>query len=534
MLFKNIQTQKVSHKFLWVFFGNIVFFMIAAYLFPIRFEQNDDVIMLLFASGKYSGIPEAHLVFINYVYGLLLKFLYTWNNQIEWYSVLFAFFHIASMSVISWFILNNKKVLRVYKILFLILFYLIEIRFILLFQFTTTAALCAFAGIVLMFYSNNYRQYIGVIFFIIATLVRFEAAFLVLLIICPIFIRSVYRNKRLVFAMPLQILSLALIFAFLFKFINSRAYQTDKNWRYYYQYNKVRGQINDNPNAAKIGDYLPSHIHQSDYKLLLSFIPDGKIMSLNKLTILEKMINNVNFKIKLGNILPALKIFDRFIFLLVFLLLVAFINKRDKLQRLILLGVLFTFLFALFYISLNGSLKARVFLSAILPFMFLIFISLEHNYCRPNLFFILGIIMFGFFFAKQNYYTWNYSRNYRASEVSQQFKILGEYLQNKENSVVPFANNLNVEYFNPFKIPSLFNKHQIFFSGWTTNIPINYSYLDSLTDLINRHSIFFRKEEYARIFPVLQDNIWQNYHLKVQSQTQIESQDYIIIKMVLE
>ena len=35
----------------------------------VRFEENDDVVMALIASGKYTGRVDPHLVFSNVLYG---------------------------------------------------------------------------------------------------------------------------------------------------------------------------------------------------------------------------------------------------------------------------------------------------------------------------------------------------------------------------------------------------------------------------------------------------------------------------------
>ncbi len=41
---------------------NAAFFALMAWVMPIRFEENDDVMMCMIANGLYSGSPDAHLV----------------------------------------------------------------------------------------------------------------------------------------------------------------------------------------------------------------------------------------------------------------------------------------------------------------------------------------------------------------------------------------------------------------------------------------------------------------------------------------
>ena len=66
-----------KYNFKWLLLVNAIFFVLAAYLLPIRFQDNDDSLMCLIASGNYSGTPDAHLVFINYFYGLIVKIFYS-------------------------------------------------------------------------------------------------------------------------------------------------------------------------------------------------------------------------------------------------------------------------------------------------------------------------------------------------------------------------------------------------------------------------------------------------------------------------
>jgi hypothetical protein len=119
--------EKLSHNFLFILTANIVFFTLFAYLLPIRYEENDDIVMLLFASGKYTGVPEAHLVFINYIYGFFVSFLYTITSKVEWYTLIFTIIHILSLTVIVWSI-ATKSFKSIFKILFILLFYVTIVR----------------------------------------------------------------------------------------------------------------------------------------------------------------------------------------------------------------------------------------------------------------------------------------------------------------------------------------------------------------------------------------------------------------------
>jgi len=93
---KRVGVSKIVFKynFFVLLILNALFFCTVAYFFKFRYEVDDDYFMLLFASGKYSGVCDPHLVFINYIYGLLLTFLYSNYASIEWYTLLFVIIHI--------------------------------------------------------------------------------------------------------------------------------------------------------------------------------------------------------------------------------------------------------------------------------------------------------------------------------------------------------------------------------------------------------------------------------------------------------
>jgi hypothetical protein len=52
-------------------------------------------------------------------------------------------------------------------------------------------------GIALLLKEKPYQKVLGVLFLVVASLIRFEAALLVMLVVSPVFISDVYKNKRI-------------------------------------------------------------------------------------------------------------------------------------------------------------------------------------------------------------------------------------------------------------------------------------------------------------------------------------------------
>lgn len=82
-------------------FAFSAFLVIIINLFlSVRFEENDDVVMLLISSGKYSNHFNNHLVFINFIFGSVLNILYQLTTKIEWYTVSLVFLNTLSIALI--------------------------------------------------------------------------------------------------------------------------------------------------------------------------------------------------------------------------------------------------------------------------------------------------------------------------------------------------------------------------------------------------------------------------------------------------
>lgn len=134
---------------------NVIFFVIISFLFDIRFEENDDVMMCLIANGNYSGKPDCHLVFQNALWGYILSSLYGLIASVEWYSLFLFITHIVAITIITSSIIQKWKDNIILLLFFLIGIYTLWSVTIQSFQFTTTSGLICIAGCVLLLNSAN-------------------------------------------------------------------------------------------------------------------------------------------------------------------------------------------------------------------------------------------------------------------------------------------------------------------------------------------------------------------------------------------
>lgn len=511
-------------NFFFILLFNIFFIGLLSYFMPIMYEENDDPVMLAIASGIYSGIPDAHLVFINYLYGWIVSGLYKLYSGIEWYTVLFLIIHLIAFSIIIWEIIN-KEISIVYKILYMSSFYLLEAWIIFKFQFTTTAAICALSGIILFISDNNKQKLLGILLFLIATLIRFEAAFLVLIICLPLFfyrLKTNYKSKSYLIQITLFI-----ALPILAKAIDYKIYNSDDEWKNYKEYNYLRGKINDNPNAWSLKN-LPPNITESDYTLFLFFFPDPKTFDNETVKSIFLRLGSQSKFEQIKNIPQNLNPYKTYL-LLVCLIAFAQLLICSHKNRIIVLASLFLFLLLSCYISLSATLKERVFYSMLIPF-FWVLLTTNNTYLKfkfKNIFTPLLLIVFIVIYTPDFYMTRRWTRARTNHIAPQQDELL-----DKENMcVIPFYGFMP-HYISPFKISERFKETSVRYLGWLTHIPFNKNELDSYSCLIDKNMIYLENFTKNAIWPNIKNSIATHYGTNVEYIVKHQTENYSLIQIV--
>lgn len=368
------------------------FFCIFSYILPIRFETNDDYIMCLIANGSYTGSPDYHLIFINFIYGWVLQQFYLFIPFFEWYSIFFSILHIISISIIAWYIINSKTNSVVRIVCFLLLF-LLQIKLIESFQFTTTAAITGISGLVLLLRDSWWSKLIGAIIFFVATLVRFDAALLVLLISSPLIIYEFFYKSNLKLA---AVIFTVVSIAFFSKYIDNRQYDKFVNGDYK-AYDYYRGKINNNLNTFRVIDKLPADISKTDFFLLTNFLVDKNIITLDKIESIYNVYDEVPVIYLLKNAFYSLLKYKFTILVLLFMYIFLIVAAKNNQYRYVLFLCFSIFILACTYVTFQDILKERVFISAVLPLVlvYFYFSIIIYTKSRWHLFFLflLGFIL---------------------------------------------------------------------------------------------------------------------------------------------
>ena len=227
-------------------------------LSPMRYETIDDFFMYAIASGFAGGLPDEHLIYTNFILGILLKTLFSVFPSVNWYGFYLVTAHIIAWAVILRVFLKYFKIATV-LLLFSYLFLTFGVYFIQNLQFTTTSSILGIAGIFLLFERIKTSGFeikkltLPILLIIIAALIRIHSLLLVLIILSPLFILLLPDWKKFLKSGMLIILLFGISYSF--KLLDRWYYHQDKAWADYYD-NLFESSVFNDDSAFYIAHYL--------------------------------------------------------------------------------------------------------------------------------------------------------------------------------------------------------------------------------------------------------------------------------------
>lgn len=517
---------------------NGVLFVLMAWLLPVHFEENDDVVMCMIANGVYSGTPDGHLVFVNALYGWMLAGLYRLTKAVEWYTLSFCILHVLAMVGISCAILRDKEMKPLHKGLCLVFFYVIWVRIIIGFQFTSTAGLLCFSGCLALLQPTRKWKIAGICAIFVASLIRFKAAALVGILCAPLLLTKVVEERRYIF----WLVGVALL-AIMGRWADGMFYR-QPDWAYYKAYNAVRGFINDNPNATLAENNLPDGVELQDYQMFCSFEGDPEIMTLPKLRMIKAEIEGgMSFRQAVIN-LVQLRMYRIPLFLVYFgLLLCIVINDkrftisphyihlgrvRLNVKMMVLVSSCLLMTFILVYLGATASLKNRVFLCLLFPIVYLLASSWPKEKARYKVLFQLSLVLVlsGMIIK----YAWQDVKVRRLVQSNQKEFDEYQYPLVKDLDGILYFGAFHSEYLPSFGIKDL--KFRCAGLGWTTCIPFQKGLLDCHRDFIDSNVLIFGRLDSPP--ERLVEMIKKNYGISSQSVIVEKNDQYALYKIVMK
>ena len=502
--------------------------IIVNYFFSIRFEENDDIAMLLISSGEYSGTIDNHLVYINFIFGSLLNTFYSFLPGLEWYSIAFVALNTLSISLIAKVIFRSSYS-AIFKATLLIFLFSIFINFSVILQFTRTAAILSIAGLSVIY--NSKHKYVGALIFILGSLIRFEMTILILVISFPLILISTINIKDYFFNKNFRIIAFTVFISFFCKIADYAYYNMDSEWKSYMEFNKLRGKINDNPNVVYNNLNLPDNISLENYHLLINAHTNPIAISYVELEQIYQTIDEKSFWEKTSNIKKITKHYGHV--LLIILVITLLLLYQNKEQRFKILLTLLIFVGLLAYISIDSTLKGRIVYPALYS-AFLVLIYLNNN--RTTGFINLMIASLVLCYSGDLLHT-SYKLQEKNKSLSDKFKkhteLINEHL-NRDNTLIPIGAAYRIAHNNPFSVSSTFPSQKILFSGWLTNSPFNKDKFDSFKYYIDGYSLLVKPGSAQACSVLIKSSILQETNIDVFPKTVLNKHKISIVEFLTD
>ena len=250
---RNIQLTSLKLFFL-AFIGLTTFSVILIFAFTPGVMVNDDIAMMAFANGDFTGQPEFQLVFIGALIGSILKFLYTSSSALPWYSILFVLIQILSGSMLLTVVFNFlRKQLNRSFIAYIGLIAVFTPALVLNLSFSTTAMYTSVIGLTsLALVVQDYEKQgvvvtaaIGITL-IVASSLRFEFLLAAGLLILPVHLVGIGKLTK-----PMALLTLGtLLLPLGTHFIENQVSNRD-DWAEFTEFNELRGSMHGTPGFSQ-------------------------------------------------------------------------------------------------------------------------------------------------------------------------------------------------------------------------------------------------------------------------------------------
>lgn len=226
--------------------------VVCLFVFPARFEQNDDTAMAAIVYGA-NGQYDSHLVFINVLIGAWIKACLQVFPSVPWYTVFQCALVLLSFGVLVYLLFERFGIRKVLIPVGVLLFYFGN-EFLSLLQFSKTAGIASLAGILLIFHTAVQRRHWSVLILagfltVMGSMYRFSVF---LMLLAPLFGVGVFlllpRLKERDWRGAVRLcLPVILVFGLCFglRVCDLQTYQSSPEWAEYVEYNNLRSMLLD-------------------------------------------------------------------------------------------------------------------------------------------------------------------------------------------------------------------------------------------------------------------------------------------------
>ena len=387
----NIKTDKNKintgrYLFLAALILNVINLLIFVFIKTPIFETDDDAAMAMLVENAY-GNSHGVILFSNIVYSKLLQVLYSIIPAVKWYTIVqIGAIFLSSLSIT--YIIYKKFKFVIGTIINIIMSFYTGFLFYYAFQFTKTAAICAVAGILVVFDSfhskskrNKWLKIVfGSLLILLSSWIRFNSLGMTAIVMSSIgicIIIDILKQKTQAKEKARAILNYILVFALAFGIsvptyiINYNFYKDNE----YYQYNGYRAELQDFgfPDYDKnIELYESLGITKTDYYYFSNWNMDLDVLTpenAKKLVNAKDKNNSSDFAYNFTKYV----LFEEFYIILFAIMLVFVFFDRKKWYRYVLPFLFMTLVQA--YLAFSGRaglnrISESLFLAVIVSFLF--------------------------------------------------------------------------------------------------------------------------------------------------------------------
>lgn len=138
--------QKMKKKIWPAMICPVLFIILMRILIPFIYGMVDDRSMMEIVSGQYTGMPDPHMIFTGYWYGLLVAGFYWLLPQVDWYALCMLALEAACLGLMLYRLMGKRQKRNWWTALFFLLICVcMGIRPVTQVTFTTTGAVLAVA-----------------------------------------------------------------------------------------------------------------------------------------------------------------------------------------------------------------------------------------------------------------------------------------------------------------------------------------------------------------------------------------------------
>lgn len=269
----------------------LALFLLSLCVFGIRYDTNDDAILAEIAAGAY-GSDTIHLVYVNLLFGCLLRPLYWLAGSVNWFAIVQMVLVLCSLAVLFRLGMEHFGTARG-AVLCTAVLLLIGPNLFYMFQYVKNSAVCLTAGLALLADNLGYwnrRTAAGLALALLGSMLRFDNFFAVgALAACLLLARFAALDRP---AKKRAAAAMVLLFALVFgaKGADALAYQLDDGWRAFTAYNAARTAFSDYKEQlldANRNTLAAAGVSDSEYNMLQywdyydhTYFPQQRIASL--------------------------------------------------------------------------------------------------------------------------------------------------------------------------------------------------------------------------------------------------------------